>query len=47
VPAGVHDGLPFGLQIIGRAFAEDLVLRIAAVAEQAVPWTERRPAGLP
>jgi aspartyl-tRNA(Asn)/glutamyl-tRNA(Gln) amidotransferase subunit A len=43
VPAGLHDGLPYGLQIMGRAFAEPLVLRIGAVAEQALPWPERRP----
>ena len=34
VPAGLsHDGLPLGLQIIGRAFDEECVLRIAAVLE--------------
>jgi aspartyl-tRNA(Asn)/glutamyl-tRNA(Gln) amidotransferase subunit A len=44
VPAGFREGLPFGMQIIGRAFTEALLLRIAAVAEQALPWPERRPA---
>ncbi len=43
VPAGMHEGLPYGLQIMGRAFAEPLVLRIGAVAERALPWPERRP----
>jgi len=38
VPAGFIDGLPVGLQIIGRRFADDLVLRTAAVFEQAAPW---------
>jgi aspartyl-tRNA(Asn)/glutamyl-tRNA(Gln) amidotransferase subunit A len=44
VPAGFHEGLPFGMQVVGRAFTEPLLLRIAAVAEQALPWAERRPA---
>ena len=43
VPTGMHEGLPYGLQIMGRAFAEPLVLRIGAVAERALPWPERRP----
>jgi aspartyl-tRNA(Asn)/glutamyl-tRNA(Gln) amidotransferase subunit A len=36
VPAGLSaDGLPLGLQIIGRAFDEAMVLRVAAVLESA------------
>src|SRR5207237_10558590 len=35
VPAGLAaDGLPLGLQIIGRAFDEETVLRVAEVIEQ-------------
>jgi aspartyl-tRNA(Asn)/glutamyl-tRNA(Gln) amidotransferase subunit A len=44
VPIGAHDGLPFGMQIVGRPFAEPLVLRVAAACEQRWPWPERRPA---
>jgi aspartyl-tRNA(Asn)/glutamyl-tRNA(Gln) amidotransferase subunit A len=33
VPIGRHEGLPIGLQVIGRPHAEDVVLRIAAAAE--------------
>jgi aspartyl-tRNA(Asn)/glutamyl-tRNA(Gln) amidotransferase subunit A len=35
VPAGLSDGLPLGLQIIGRAFDEETVLRVGQVLETA------------
>jgi aspartyl-tRNA(Asn)/glutamyl-tRNA(Gln) amidotransferase subunit A len=34
VPAGLANGLPVGLQIIGKAFAEETVLRVAHAYEQ-------------
>ncbi|WP_245596799.1 Asp-tRNA(Asn)/Glu-tRNA(Gln) amidotransferase subunit GatA [Shimazuella kribbensis] len=34
VPAGLAQGLPVGLQIIGKAFAEETVLRVAHAFEQ-------------
>jgi aspartyl-tRNA(Asn)/glutamyl-tRNA(Gln) amidotransferase subunit A len=44
VPAGwSHEGLPVGLQIIGRHYAESTVLRAAAAFEQVQPWAHRRP----
>lgn len=44
VPAGwTDDGLPVGLQIIGRWRAEDSVLRAAAAFEAARPWADCRP----
>ena len=43
VPCGFSDGLPVGLQIMGRAFAEPLVLRVAAAYESATPWHTMRP----
>jgi aspartyl-tRNA(Asn)/glutamyl-tRNA(Gln) amidotransferase subunit A len=38
LPCGFSDGLPVGLQIMGPAFAEPLVLRVAAAYEAATPW---------
>ena len=44
VPAGwTDDGLPVGLQIVGRRFEEATVLRAAAAFEAARPWAQRRP----
>jgi Asp-tRNA(Asn)/Glu-tRNA(Gln) amidotransferase A subunit family amidase len=44
VPAGwTTDGLPIGLQIVGRRHADALVLRAAAAFEAAAPWAQRRP----
>jgi amidase len=37
------DGLPIGVQLIGRSFAEATLLRVAAQLEQAQPWADRRP----
>jgi len=43
VPCGFSDGLPVGLQIMGAAFSEPLVLRLAAAYEAATDWRQRRP----
>lgn len=44
VPCGfTRDGLPVGLQIVGRRRAEAAVLRAAAAFEEAVPWADARP----
>jgi len=43
VPCGLSQGLPVGLQIMGPAFAEALVLRVAATYEAATEWRARRP----
>lgn len=44
VPAGWTDeGLPIGLQIIGRHLDDALVLRASAAYEQANPWRNRWP----
>jgi aspartyl-tRNA(Asn)/glutamyl-tRNA(Gln) amidotransferase subunit A len=44
VPAGLTAaGLPVGLQIMGRRHADDVVLRLARIFEQARPWPLRPP----
>ncbi len=44
VPCGFSSlGLPIGLQLAGRPFDEETVLRVAHAYEQATPWHERRP----
>ncbi len=44
VPMGFDsEGLPLGLQIVGRPFAEGEVLRAAHAFERATGWTERMP----
>jgi aspartyl-tRNA(Asn)/glutamyl-tRNA(Gln) amidotransferase subunit A len=46
VPVGVTpDGLPVGLQIVGRRFADRTVLAASAAFEAAQPWAARRPPG--
>jgi aspartyl-tRNA(Asn)/glutamyl-tRNA(Gln) amidotransferase subunit A len=43
VPCGLSNGLPVGLQVIGRAFDEATVLRVADAYERAAGFTELRP----
>ncbi len=44
IPAGFGaNGLPLSLQLVGRAFDEAMVLRIAHAHEQATEWHARRP----
>jgi Asp-tRNA(Asn)/Glu-tRNA(Gln) amidotransferase A subunit family amidase len=44
VPAGTHAaGLPIGVQIVGRRWQDDTVLRIGRSLEVARPWAARRP----
>jgi aspartyl-tRNA(Asn)/glutamyl-tRNA(Gln) amidotransferase subunit A len=38
VPAGTLDGLPIGLQIVGRHFSEPLLLDLALTMERNRPW---------
>ncbi len=45
VPCGwTAEGLPVGLQIVGRRYADSTVLRAAHALESASPWGHRRPA---
>jgi Asp-tRNA(Asn)/Glu-tRNA(Gln) amidotransferase A subunit family amidase len=44
VPAGVTaDGVPVGLQVIGRRFRDDDVLALSAAVERMSPWQHRYP----
>ena len=43
VPGGFVDEMPVGLQIIGKAFAEDTILRAAYAFEQHTDYTARKP----
>jgi Asp-tRNA(Asn)/Glu-tRNA(Gln) amidotransferase A subunit family amidase len=44
VPAGwSKDGLPIGLQIVGRRWRDDTVLTIGKALEATCPWADRRP----
>ena len=43
VPAGMSEGLPVGLQILGRALGEHTIFRIAHALEQATDWHTLRP----
>ena len=44
VPCGfTADGLPVGLQIVGKRFDDLNVLRAAAAFEAARPWADKKP----
>ncbi|HEX2142273.1 MAG TPA: Asp-tRNA(Asn)/Glu-tRNA(Gln) amidotransferase subunit GatA [Candidatus Limnocylindria bacterium] len=43
VPCGLSDGLPVGLQVIGRAFDESTILRVADAYERAAGFAALRP----
>jgi len=43
IPAGFADGLPIGMQIIGKPFSEETILKVAYAYEQATDWHKRKP----
>ncbi|MBI2836211.1 MAG: Asp-tRNA(Asn)/Glu-tRNA(Gln) amidotransferase subunit GatA [Chloroflexi bacterium] len=42
IPAGFANGLPIGMQIIGKPFGEETILQTAYAYEQAAGWYTRR-----
>jgi amidase len=44
VPLGEADGLPIGVQFVGRFADEATLFQLAAQLEHAAPWTRRAPA---
>lgn len=47
IPAGFVDGLPIGLQVVGRHFSEELLLDLALTAERNRPWPLTSTGALP
>lgn len=43
VPCGFSEGLPVGLQILGKALDEMMILRVAYAYEQAAGWHQQKP----
>ena len=43
VPCGFSDGLPVGLQILGKHFDEETVLKVGYAYEQATQWRKEKP----
>jgi aspartyl-tRNA(Asn)/glutamyl-tRNA(Gln) amidotransferase subunit A len=43
IPCGFSDGLPIGLQILGRHFDEATILRVAHAYQQVTDWHRQTP----
>jgi len=43
VPCGFSDGLPVGLQILGKQWDEETILRVGYAYEQATDWKKEKP----
>jgi len=43
IPAGFADGLPVGMQIIGKPFSEETILKTAHAYQQATDWHKQKP----
>ncbi len=44
IPCGFSQGMPVGMQVLGRPFDEATILRVAHAYEQATPWHACKPA---
>lgn len=43
LPCGFADGMPIGIQLVGRAFTENTLLAIGRAFQEATDWHKRRP----
>jgi aspartyl-tRNA(Asn)/glutamyl-tRNA(Gln) amidotransferase subunit A len=44
IPVGYDErGMPIGMQVVGRAYDDALVLRACRAFEQLQPWADRKP----
>jgi aspartyl-tRNA(Asn)/glutamyl-tRNA(Gln) amidotransferase subunit A len=43
IPAGFAEGLPIGMQIIGKPFSEETLLKISYAYQQVTDWHKKRP----
>ena len=43
VPCGFSEGLPSGMQVMGKALSEETILNIAYTYQQATDWHTKRP----
>ena len=43
VPCGFVDSLPVGLQILGKQFDEETILKVGIAFEQATDWKKEKP----
>lgn len=43
VPCGFSDGLPVGLQVLGKQFDEETILKVGFAYEQATNWRKEKP----
>ncbi|MFA5309645.1 MAG: Asp-tRNA(Asn)/Glu-tRNA(Gln) amidotransferase subunit GatA [Dehalococcoidales bacterium] len=46
IPAGFADGLPVGMQLIGKHFGEETLFRVAYAYEQSTEWHKQRAVGI-
>jgi aspartyl-tRNA(Asn)/glutamyl-tRNA(Gln) amidotransferase subunit A len=42
IPAGFDNGLPIGMQLIGKPFGEETILKVAYAYEQATDWHKKK-----
>jgi aspartyl-tRNA(Asn)/glutamyl-tRNA(Gln) amidotransferase subunit A len=47
LPCGFINGLPVGIQLVGRAWSENLLLSIGNLYQSRTDWHRKRPPGLP